>query len=223
MTAPAVRTEGSQMYDELIAVHTIMRRGAELTADAFARRAAGEPVGIKALVGTARWLVAFVHHHHASEDEQFWPVLRERFPDAVAALDGLTAEHHALDEELKGLTRAVDALASGSAGDAAARGAAAAAKVRDLLLRHLDAEEPALVDLMPQVPDAQITRLRQAIVDGAPKSGPDLVLGLLEDPDRPAGYDHMMGNFPPPVRWLRPLLLRRYRARRKALGGDRRR
>lgn len=31
----------------------------------------------------------------------------------------------------------------------------------------------------------------------------------------------MMGNFPPPVRWLRPLLLRRYRARRKALGGDR--
>lgn len=114
MTAPAVRTEGSQMYDELIAVHAIMRRGAQLTADAFARRAAGEPVGIKALVGTARWLVAFVHHHHASEDEQFWPVLRERFPDAIAALDGLTAEHHALDGELQGLTEAVDALASAS-------------------------------------------------------------------------------------------------------------
>jgi hypothetical protein len=166
-------------------------------------------------------LVTFVHHHHASEDEQFWPVLRERFPDSIAALDGLTAEHHALDGEVQGLTEAVDALASGSAGDVAARGATAAAKVRDLLLHHLDEEEPALVDLMPQVPDAQITRLRKAIVDGAPKSGPDLVLGLLEDPDRPAGYEDMMGNFPPPVRWLRPLLLRRYRARRKALGGDR--
>lgn len=152
-----------------------MRRGAELTADAFARRAAGEPVDTKTLVSTARGLVTFVHHHHASEDEQFWPVLRERFPDAIAALDGLTAEHHALDGELQGLTEAVDALASGSAGDAAARGATAAAKVRD----------------------------------------------LLEDPDRPAGYDHLMGNFPPPVRWPRPLLLRRYRARRKALGGDR--
>ncbi|RAY14062.1 hemerythrin domain-containing protein [Actinomadura craniellae] len=222
MASPAARTEGSDLYDELITVHTIMRRGARLTADAFARRAAGEPVDTKTLVGTTHWLVTFVHHHHASEDELFWPVLREYFPQTVAKLDELTAEHHALDVELQDLTKAADALAAGgpSAGDAVRRGAATAARVRDVLLHHLGTEEPALADLMPKVPNARVLQLRKAIVDGAPKAGPDLVLGLLEDPDRPAGYEHMMGNFPPPVRWLRPLLLRRYRSRKKALLGS---
>lgn len=72
--------------------------------------------------------------------------------------------------------------------------------------------------MFPQVPDAEIVRLRKAIIDGAPRSGPDLVFGLLEDPGRPQGYGLMMGDFPPPLRWLRPVLLNRYRARKKALG-----
>jgi hemerythrin-like domain-containing protein len=220
MTVSAVRTEGSRMYDELITVHTIMRRGTELVADAFARLSTGDPVDTKTLAGTARWLTAFVHHHHASEDDLFWPVLREQFPEAVGKLDELTAEHEVLDAELGGLTTAVDALAAGgpAAAEAASRGAAAAATVRDTLAHHLDTEEPALAGLMPQVRDAEITRLRKAIVDGAPRSGPDLVFGLLEDPARPAGYQEFVANFPPPVRWLRPLLLRRYRTRLKALG-----
>lgn len=70
--------------------------------------------------------------------------------------------------------------------------------------------------LFPRTPGAEIRRLRAAIVAGAPKSGPDLVLGLLADPEPAPGYALMMQNFPPPVRWLRPLLERRYRGRRKA-------
>jgi hemerythrin-like domain-containing protein len=210
MTVPTAPNEGAHMYDELIAVHTIMRRGAELTADAFARHAAGEKVRTKTLLSTASWLVEFVHHHHASEDELFWPVLRELFPAKVAELDELTAEHEALDAEL----RTLGAAARG-AGDEAAK---AAARVRDLLAAHLGTEEPALAAMFPQVPDAEIVRLRKAIIDGAPRSGPDLVFGLLEDPGRPQGYGLMMGDFPPPLRWLRPVLLNRYRARKKALG-----
>jgi hypothetical protein len=44
------------------------------------------------------------------------------------------------------------------------------------------------------------------------------VFGLLEDPARPAGYQVLVGNFPPPVRWLRPILLSQYRKRKQALG-----
>ncbi|GAB2862766.1 hypothetical protein GCM10027176_75860 [Actinoallomurus bryophytorum] len=216
-----VRTAGSHMYDELIAVHTIMRRGTVLTAEAFARFADAGSAGAvdaKTLVNTARWLVTFVHHHHASEDELFWPVLRELFPEASGKLDDLTAEHEALDAELQALTTAIDGVAAGERA-AAERGASAAAKVRDLLAGHLDDEEPALVELFPQVPDAEMIRLRKAIVDGAPRSGPDLLFGLLEDPDRPAGYGEMMSDLPAPLRWLRPVLLNRYRSRKKALGG----
>jgi hemerythrin-like domain-containing protein len=223
-----LQTEGSRLYGELIAVHTIMRRGAALTATSFARLASGEPVDIKVLVSTARWLTEFVHHHHASEDELFWPVLRKLFPEAVADLDKLTAEHEALDAELRALTTAVDSIAAtgikgehapaAAVGHAGLYGMPSSEMVHDILISHLDTEEPVLLDLFPRVPDADIVRLRKAIVDGAPRSGPYFVFGLLEDPERPPGYSDLVQNFPPPVRWLRPLLLNQYRGRKKALG-----
>lgn len=72
--------------------------------------------------------------------------------------------------------------------------------------------------LFPETPPAEIVRLRKAIIHGAPRSGPDLVLGLLDDPDRAPGHDQMTRNFPPPVRLLRPLFLKRYQATKRALG-----
>jgi len=211
------------MYDELIAVHTIMRRGAVLAAAGLDRLAADEEVSRQAAVRVARWQAEFIHHHHASEDELFWPVLRRLFPDAVASLDDLTAQHHKLDAELKDLTAAVNALndntqATGAASTIAFAAAAAAANVRDTLAAHLDAEEPVLRELFPQTPTAEIQRLRKAIVDGAPRSGPDLVLGLLADPSPAPGHDEITQNFPAPVRLLRPLLLKRYQATKRSLG-----
>ncbi|GII53918.1 hypothetical protein Pth03_23070 [Planotetraspora thailandica] len=221
-------SEGQSIYEELLAVHTIMRRGAALTASATRRLAQGIPVGVKApvnvqaIVRTARWQGEFVHHHHSSEDELFWPVLRRLFPGAVAALDELTAEHEKLDAELKSLSVAVDAVsregAAASGGRNAGLAAESAERVHDLLTAHLDDEEPVLEDLFPLVPDADIRRLRAAIIAGAPRSGPELVLGLLHDPRPAPGLDIMMGNFPAPVRLLKPLLLRRYLARKSALG-----
>jgi hypothetical protein len=227
---PAPPNEGARLYQELLAVHGIMRRGTALVADAYARLAAGDPVEPGTAVSTTRWLTAFVHHHHQSEDELLWPVLRERFPEAVADLDRLTKEHEALDEELDNLARAADDIAAVSGGKghgnavavvghAALTGNPAAANVRDILANHLGAEEPVLQGLFPQVADADIVRLRQAIVAGAPRSGPYLVFGLMEDPEPVPGHAHMYANFPAPLRWGRPLLLNRYRATVKALGG----
>jgi hemerythrin-like domain-containing protein len=223
------RAEGLRMYDELIAVHTILRRGSALVADSLAALAQGGPVDVGTLVSTARWHSAFLHHHHASEDEEFWPLLRRLFPDSDADLVRLTAEHAELDVELKSLADAVSAIGAreGRSRDewrAAARELAAstahpaAVRAQKALGAHLDGEEPVLRELFPLTPAADIRTLRAAIVAAAPKSGPDLVLGLLVDPDPAPGYEQMVSNFPPPVRWLRPLLLRRYRGRRRALG-----
>ncbi|GAA5125751.1 hypothetical protein [Pseudonocardia adelaidensis] len=74
-----------------------------------------------------------------------------------------------------------------------------------------------LRELFPETPPADIVSLRKAIVATAPKSAPDLVLGLLVDPDPAPGYDRIVTNFPAPVRWMRPLL-QRYRTRRRSLG-----
>jgi hemerythrin-like domain-containing protein len=215
------------MYDELIAVHTIMRRGAALTASALHRLADGTKLDVTALVRVARWQAGFVDHHHKSEDELFWPVLRRLFPEAVASLDALALEHETLHVELENLSSAIDAIEATSDQGADAHAAAvklaatqalpAAEKVRDVLISHLGTEEPVLQKLFPQVPDADIVRLRKAIIAGAPRSGPDLVIGLLEDPSPAPGYASMMASFPPPIRWLRPILRRRYLARKKAL------
>jgi hemerythrin-like domain-containing protein len=219
------------MYDELIAVHTIMRRSATLTAAAVSGLAGGDAVRVPALVRLARWQSGFVHHHHASEDERFWPVLRRLFPEVVAELDGLTEEHETLDAELRRLDAVVDQLATGGGhtdardrrawqvGVAAMEALPAAERVRDVLTSHLDTEEPVLKGLFPRVPDADVRALRQAIVAGAPKAGPDLVLGLLQDPTPAPGADLLARHFPPPVRWLRPVLVRRYDARKTALLG----
>jgi hemerythrin-like domain-containing protein len=215
------QAEGLRIYDELIAVHTIMRRGTILTATALQQFASGAATNARQLVRLIEWQATFVHHHHQSEDELFWPVLRELFPDAVAALDELTEQHHLLDTELDKLSATAKDLARAGAaaaiGIAKTRALPSAEKVRDVLASHLDTEEPVLLKLFPQTPAARIVELRKAIVAGAPRSGPDLVLGLLEDPEPAQGSAIMQANFPPPVRLLRPLLLRRYRARKKLL------
>ncbi|MFJ1595504.1 hemerythrin domain-containing protein [Streptomyces sp. NPDC088261] len=230
--SPQAGAEGSTMYDELLAVHMIMRRGTALVTASFARLTAGEAVDVRTLVRTSRWLIEFVHHHHASEDELLWPVLRGLFPSSTAVLDSLTAEHEALDTELHTLARAVDGIADPDVtgeraktlavvGRAALAGLPSAQKVQDLLATHLDREEPVLRELFPQVPDADIVRVRKAIVHGAPRHSPYLVFGLMEDPVRVPGYEAMAANFPAPLRRLRPLLLTRYRTTKKSLGATR--
>jgi hemerythrin-like domain-containing protein len=226
MPATPDPTEGLHLYDELIAVHTILRRGSLLVADALQALGEGRTVDVRTLVAVVRWHSAFLHHHHESEDELFWPLLRRLFPHREEDLARLTAEHVDLDRDLQVLTDAIDQL-DGRAGRrqasarelAAGTGHKAAVRAHETLSAHLDDEEPVLRELFPQTPAADIVTLRKAIVAAAPKSGPDLVLGLLVDPEPAQGYDRIAAGFPPPVRWMRPLLLQRYRKRRRALLG----
>lgn len=148
------------------------------------------------------------------------------FPGTVAELDDLSAEHETLDAELRKLSAAVDDLAAcgpddvaRAVGIAALHAQPAAENVRDVLAVHLYNEEPVLKGLFPQVPDGDIRRLRKAVGAGASKSWPDLVLGLSQDPVPATGHDVFVRGFPPPVRWLRPVLLRRHNARKVTPGG----
>ncbi|MFE2493818.1 hemerythrin domain-containing protein [Streptomyces scopuliridis] len=224
----ALRAERSRMYDELLAEHTIMRRGAALVAVSFANLADGQPVDVRTLVSTSRWLIEYVRSHHGSEDEQFWPALGDVFPAAVAELDRMVVEHQALDAELHTLARAVDAIdareiTGGRAevlvvvSEAAMSGLPSAQRVREILTRHFDEEEPILLELFPQLPDADLARVRNGIFHGDFRVSPHLVLGLMEDPVRIPGYTDVLSAFPASVRWLRPVLLARYRSTKKAL------
>ncbi|MFJ9027504.1 hemerythrin domain-containing protein [Streptomyces sp. NPDC102274] len=224
----ALRVERARMYDELLAEHTIMRRGAALVAVSFANLADGQPVDVRTLVSTSRWLIEYVRSHHGSEDKQLWPALSDLFPAAVAELDRMIVEHQALDAELHTLARAVDAIDAREitggrdevlvvVSEAAMSGLPSAQRVREILTRHFDEEEPVLLELFPQVPDSDLARVRKGIFHGGFRCSAHLVLGLMEDPDRIPGYAAVLSAFPASVRWLRPVLLARYRSTKKAL------
>ncbi|MEV7426014.1 MULTISPECIES: hemerythrin domain-containing protein [unclassified Streptomyces] len=227
--SPALKAERSRIHEELVAGHTLMRRGAALVVTAFTRLADGEPVDVRTLIATTRWLIDFVGGQRASEVRLFWPVLRELFPGPVAELDRTVAERDALEAELHALDRSVNAIAArevtGGRAEALAiisqatmSGLPSAQRVQTLVNRHFDEEEPVLLELIPRVPDRDVARLRCAILQSAPRTGPHLVFGLLEDPDRLPGHTALMSNFPASVRLLRPVLLARYRSVKRALG-----
>ena len=82
-----------------------------------------------------------LHYHHAAEDTDLWPVLRERLTDLadVAAVDHMVEEHRELEAAVDATD---DALERG-------QGVAAAAQHLDRVLRqHLDHEETAVFPLL---------------------------------------------------------------------------
>ncbi|MFE9257007.1 hemerythrin domain-containing protein [Streptomyces sp. NPDC006879] len=214
---------GARMYEEFLAVHTILRRGAELVAGGFGRLAEGvDEVSVDALVESTRWLIEFTHHHHACEDELFWPELISLYPEAAEGFEALAAEHEELDQALGRLARVTESLAAEDRsrppnGRTARDGAVAARQVRDVLAAHLRNEEPAVRDLFPGVPGPEIDRLRRAIIEGGPRFGAHLVFGLLAEPEPAPGADLLVEHFPAPVRAARPQLLLQFGATLRAM------
>jgi hemerythrin-like domain-containing protein len=213
------------MYDELIAVHTVMRRGADLTVAALWQLAVRGRADVMTVLSTGQWLVEFVNHHHESEDEFLWPVLRERFPDQSFVLDSLAQQHEKLEQGLFSLGQrlrmleGVGRLTDGGRFDEVANSALADAdQVRISLAEHLRAEEPVLRAMLPQLSVPEIRRIREVIVDGAPRRRPSLMVGLLVDPEPSIGHDEMISTLPPTLRLLRPVLLQLYHRRLRRLG-----
>jgi Hemerythrin HHE cation binding domain len=202
-----------------------MRRGADLTVAALWHLSVPGRTDVMSVLSTGRWFVEFVNHHHESEDELLWPVLRKEFPDQVLTLDSLSQQHEKLEQGLFALGQRLRLLAGlarlsdGSRFDEAVGLALDEADdVRISLGRHLQAEEPVLQEMFPRVAEDDLRRIRAATVAGAPRSGPSLMLGLLQDPHPSVGYDVMVSNLPASLRLMRPVLLWRYHRRIRLLG-----
>jgi len=218
------QSESDKIYDELIAAHTIMRRGVDLLRTALARTPTA-PVEVHSCVGVGRWLIEFVHQHQRTESDLFWQPLAEASPTDVSELHDLTVQHIQIDRELDQLASRLDHLEAGtSALSADGCEAAAAQALRDLdvvrqtLSDHLDEEESLLKALFPMVEPTVIRTLRTAAARCVPSARPDLVLGLMSEPTPTVGYTSMLSSIPFPARALRPLLIARFHNRKRRLG-----
>jgi hypothetical protein len=151
-----------------------------------------------------------VHHHHTGEDEHWWPALVARSAASGTVLQPLTDDHHELDPLLERLRDQVAPLKGGTHDVAAVRRDATA--LRDHLLEHLADEEPVLFPLLAEhLEEAEAVRLGKVMAGSAPRSGLPYLLGALDAVATEQEQQVILSKMPPPIRWVRPLLLRRYR------------
>jgi len=200
------------VVQEFLLIHDAMRHACGVLADSADRLRPGPTPQAKELAAFASFLLDFVHHHHAGEDEHWWPALQAGSAAAGAVLAPLTDDHHELDPLLAALRGHAAALRTGMHDVPAVRRDAAA--LRDHLLEHLAAEEPVLLPLLTEhLSDAEAERLGRLMAKTAPRKGLSYLLGSMDAAASLERQQTILSKMPPPVRWLRPLMLRSYRRR----------
>jgi Hemerythrin HHE cation binding domain len=127
--------------------HAALRRDLARTLDTLGAGSDRGPGQRQALVAHLGLVLDLLHHHHTSEDEGLWPLVRRRAPDLGPQLDMMEAEHASVASAIESTRAAAGRYAGVPAlpGDALRTAVAA---LRDTLLPHLDHEE---TEVMPRV------------------------------------------------------------------------
>jgi hypothetical protein len=203
---------------EFTLVHDAMRHSSGLLVRAAGGLPAGSSARASKLSGYLTAFLEFVHHHHTGEDEHWWPSLRAAgLVPAADVLSPLTDDHHELDPLLDALRAHAAALKAGTHDPAALL--RDATSLRDHLLEHLAAEEPVLFPLLAGMAPAEATRLGRLMGKTAPRSGLSYLLGAMNEVASEQEQQVILAKMPPPIRWLRPRMLRTYRKNVAVLTG----
>ncbi len=195
-------------------VHDALRR--DLTRTAAAVSAATPPPTAQraALAAHLRWMMDFLHRHHAGEDDGLWPLVRRLDPSVGSLLDQMSSEHDVIGIRIDRLV-AANASYERDGSDAVRRQLIAAlAELREVLDPHLLHEEG---EMMPVV-GATLSQAEWEAFNQEhyvkPKPLPELGMEghwLLDGVDSER-YQVVVGNVPPVQRFvLLHAFARRYR------------
>ena len=192
-------------------LHTFFRREHRL-AGGLLRGVHDGDTGRSSVVGRhLDFLARSLHHHHHIEDRLLWPLLLERVPDELAPIVHLMESQHA---RVEALVEEIHALLPGWTRDADAASARRLADLFDTLyvhlVEHLDAEEERLLPIAARsVTQAEWDEMGATARREAPRRESLLALGMFQHDGDPEAFALMLGDAPPPVRWLLPRLARR--------------
>ncbi|HVL84951.1 MAG TPA: hemerythrin domain-containing protein [Egibacteraceae bacterium] len=165
----------------------------------------------EALARRVSWLVEFLHHHHASEEEAIWPLAVRKRPQLGGLMEAMEAEHGALAAAADGLHEAAAAYAGDGSESKRQALVAALDRMRITCLPHLEHEEAAAVpQLVQTLDDREWAKVDKRFRRGlGPKDLGWIAMWLLDDLD-PAHARFLRGQLPRPVltlltwRWGRP-------------------
>ena len=182
----------------MLAMHNAFRRDL-----AALERLAGGTVGAGTSDELRRSWESFrdrLHRHHVAEDDDLWPVLRERLstPDDLARVDRMVEEHQGLSVAMDAVDRSIAATDSaGGEPDVAA----AVGRLGRLVHDHLEHEEREVLPLVEEhLSDGDwraflVTERRQTPL----RDRPDFLGWVLDEAD-PADAGAVLAELPPPGR-----------------------
>ncbi|GII59619.1 hypothetical protein Pth03_80080 [Planotetraspora thailandica] len=148
-----------------------------------------------ALTELRDFLVAHLHHHHESEDGDLWPVITAVAPRVAEGLVALSVEHHQLDA-------ALDALGEVAVADGADRAVLqeAATAVRDLVLDHLEDEEPQLFPVLRDLVSLEAwADFSKKVIETSPTVSAHLLVGFFDRVGTPEEVALVLPPIPEPV------------------------
>jgi hemerythrin-like domain-containing protein len=197
----------------MVAMHNAFRRDLALL-EHLTREAGATATMGQELRGTWESFRDRLHRHHAAEDDDLWPVLRERLsaPSDLARVDGMVEEHGGLSEALDAVDRAMSASPSADGGPDLA---AAVDRLGRLVQDHLEHEER---DVLPLV-EEHLTRAdwRAFLVTErrrTPRRARPDFLGWVLDGANATDTRAVLAELPPPGRLAyRYVIGPRYRSR----------
>jgi hemerythrin-like domain-containing protein len=195
----------------MVCVHVFLRREFRLAGGAVRGVAHGDIRRSAVVADHLGFLTTFLHHHHTSEDRLLWPKLLERVPVELAPIVHLMeSQHEHVDQLLQDIEQVRQRWRSSA--DAADRDRLA--QLCDSLYaglsEHLDAEEQRLLPIAARtVTLAEWQELGEAGVQALRKSDLPLVLGMFQYEGNPEVVAQIVGEAPPFIRFLVPMLARR--------------
>lgn len=208
-------------------VHDALRRDLGRARAALARPELTSPAQRRAIGAHLNWMMAFLHAHHASEENGLYPLVRERARNKVEALevlDRMATEHDAIARRAAAVQASTTALAADPSDDATQQTTAALDALAIVLLPHLQEEEDDAMPITSRLITAREWQEIEKKHNLDPKSMSDLgfeghwLIDSATDADRAT----VVGLVPPIPRFI--LLhgfARRYRRHAFACWGER--
>ena len=141
-------------------VHDALRRDLERARVALTRGSPPDDRQRMAIAEHLRWVMAFLHAHHRSEDEGLYPVVRERDAAAAALLDDMATDHEAVAVAIIEVEAAAAAYAERDEREPVV---AALEDLTGVLIPHLRREEDEVMPLVSRaITNAEWSAIEQA-------------------------------------------------------------
>jgi hypothetical protein len=121
--------------------HDALRRDLARTRTAISQKPYPHGRRRVAIADHVKWMMHFLHIHHAGEDEGLWPLLRAKAPEAAPLLDRMEADHAGIAVAVSALEKATATYADSDSDRAREDLLTALTTLEAALLPHLEMEE----------------------------------------------------------------------------------